>query len=58
MHCIIKLYYHEMTNFIELWVGNYLSLRVITISIMSVIACDFNDLERFDQSLEAILKNG
>ena len=37
--------------------SNYLSLRVIRISIMSIIASDFNDLESFDQPLAAILKN-
>ena len=25
---------------------------------MSIIVCDFNDLESFDQQLAAILKNG
>ena len=37
--------------------SNYLSLRVIRISSMSIIASDFIDLESFDQPLAAILKN-
>ena len=36
--------------------SNYLSLKVIRISIMFIIACDFNDLESFDQPLAVILK--
>ena len=36
----------------------YLSLRVIRISIISIIACDFNNFESFDQPLAAIVKNG
>ena len=39
-------------------VSNYLSLRGIRISIISIIVGDFIDLESFDQSLAAILKNG
>ena len=38
--------------------SNYLSLGVIRISIISIIACDFIDIESFDQPLAAILKNG
>ena len=37
--------------------SNYLSVMVIRISIVSIIASDFIDLESFDQPLAAILKS-
>ena len=35
-----------------------MSFVVIRISVMSIIACDFNGIEGFEQTLVAILKNG
>ena len=50
--------WHFFKSSIVLWVSNYLSLSVIRISIMSIIACDFNDLECFDEPPAASLKHG